>query len=135
MEGVDVLETEAPQRRLSGLPAHLASGLAFLLAAYALYWVVGIVAPQIYRPSFLLLALVVTFLTYPGRAGSHRVTLLDWLLAAGSVASLAWPILDMDRFVYRAATPMATDVVLGGVLIVVVLEATRRTTGWILPVT
>jgi len=132
---LDVLETEAPRRRLSGLPAHLATILAFSLAAYALYWVVGIVAPQIYRPSFLLLALAITFLTYPGRAGSHRVTMLDWLLVVGSIASLAWPILDMDRFVYRAATPTTTDVVLGGVLIVVVLEATRRTTGWILPVT
>ena len=79
MEGVNVAASEAPQRRLSGPPAHLATVLAFALSAYALYWVVGIVAPQIYRPSFLLLALVITFLTYPGRAGSHRVTLLDWL--------------------------------------------------------
>ena len=42
----------------------LATGLAFGLAAYALYWVVGIVPAQIYRPSFLLIALVVLPLTW-----------------------------------------------------------------------
>jgi TRAP transporter 4TM/12TM fusion protein len=135
VEGVALPETDTPRRRLTGATGRLADVLAFALAAYALYWVVGIVAPQIYRPSFLLIALVVTFLTYPARGGTSRVTVMDWLLIGLAVVSLTWPILDMQRFVYRAATPEAVDVVLGVVLIVIVLEATRRTVGWILPVT
>jgi TRAP transporter 4TM/12TM fusion protein len=135
VEGVAIADTETPQRRLSGWPGRIATGLAFALAAYALYWVVGIIAPQIYRPTFLLISLVITFLTYPGRAGQHRVSALDILLIAAALVTLVWPVLDMDRFVYRAATPMTADVVLGGILIVIVLEATRRTVGWILPVT
>jgi TRAP transporter 4TM/12TM fusion protein len=130
-----VSESETPRRRLSGWPAGVATTAAFALAVYALYWVVGIVAPQVYRPSFLSIALVITFLTYPAREGQHRVTVVDWLLVAAAVVSLAWPIVDMERFVYRAATPTTLDVVLGGILIVVVLEATRRTVGWILPAT
>jgi TRAP transporter 4TM/12TM fusion protein len=109
--------------------------LAFVLAVYALYWVVGIIAPQIYRPTFLLIALAITFLTYPARAGQHRVTLLDMSLIVASIVTLVWPVVNMEQFVYRAATPTHVDVMLGGVLIVVVLEATRRTVGWILPVT
>ena len=35
------------------------------LSGYTLYWVVGIVQPQIYRITFLLLALVLSFLFYP----------------------------------------------------------------------
>ncbi len=135
MEAVAVSETETPRRRLTGWTARLADALAFSLAAYALYWVVGIVAPQIYRPSFLLIALVVTFLTYPARTQTSRVTLVDWLLIAFAIAALVWPIADLQRFVYRAATPTAVDVALGAVLILVVLEATRRTVGWILPIT
>ena len=136
MEGLaDVIETETPQRRLGGWAGRTATTLAFALAVYALYWVVGIIAPQIYRPTFLLIALIITFLTYPGRTGQHRVTIVDLLLILASIAALVWPIVDMERFVYRAATPMTVDVVLGGVLIVLVLEATRRTVGWILPVT
>jgi TRAP transporter 4TM/12TM fusion protein len=136
VEGLaDVIETETPQRRLGGWAGRTATTLAFALAVYALYWVVGIIAPQIYRPTFLLIALIITFLTYPGRTGQHPVTIVDLLLILASIAALVWPIVDMERFVYRAATPMTVDVVLGGVLIVLVLEATRRTVGWILPVT
>ena len=135
MEGVTVSETEAPQRRLTGWPGHVATGLAFALAAYALYWVIGIIAPQIYRPTFLLIALIITFLTYPARAGQQRITVVDLLLIAAAIVTLVWPVVDMERFVYRAATPTTTDVVLGGVLILIVLEATRRTVGGILPVT
>ena len=45
------------------------------------------------------------------------------------------PIIDFDEFVYRAATPTRTDLALGTIAILLVLEATRRTVGWILPVT
>ncbi len=97
---------------------------------------VGIVQPQIYRMSFLLLVLVATFLLYPARArGRARITAGDWCLAAVAVAALAWPIVDFDRFVYRAATPAGIDLVLGAVTMLLVLEATRRTVGPILPVT
>ena len=58
---------EAPTRRLSGPPGRLASALALGLSLYALYWVLFIVQPQVYRVSFLLIALVLTFLCYPGR--------------------------------------------------------------------
>jgi len=114
----------------------LADALAFVLAAYALYWVVGVVDPQIYRISFLLIALVLTFLVYPsGRGGSAGRRLVDGSLIVASVAALTWPIVDFDAFVFRAATPTSVDLLLGSIAIVAVLEATRRTTGWILPVT
>ena len=111
----------------------VADALAFALAGYALYWVAGIVDPQIYRISFLLIALVLTFVVHPmgGRAGR----LADAGVIAGSLVALAWPIVDFESFVLRAATPTTVDVVLGVVTIAVVLEATRRTTGWILPIT
>ena len=125
MEGI----ADAPGGRL-------ADALAFVLAAYALYWVVGVVDPQIYRISFLLIALVLTFLVYPsGRESSPMRRLVDGGLIVASVAALAWPIVDFDAFVFRAATPTAVDLLLGTVAVVAVLEATRRTTGWILPVT
>ena len=110
--------------------------LAAGLSLYALYWVVGIVQPQIYRVSFLLVALVLTFVLYPSiPAWRPRVAALDWALAAVSVLVLAWPIVDFDQFVRRAATPSGIDILFGAVTTLLVLEATRRTVGWILPVT
>lgn len=112
--------------------------LAFALAVYALYWVIGIVDPQIYRVSFLLLALAATFLIYP--LTSERLPApvrhtVDGLCIALTIIALAWPIVDFDAFVLRAATPTTVDLVLGAIATLLVLDATRRTTGWILPVT
>jgi TRAP transporter 4TM/12TM fusion protein len=133
---VEDLAFESPTRQLRGMTRVLATGLTIGLSLYALYWVVGIVQPQIYRLTFLLLALVLSFLFYPrGRSDRASVSMLDWLLIAVATAALAWPVFDFEDFIYRAADPIATDVVLGAALIAVVLEATRRTAGAILPIT
>lgn len=122
--------------RVTGWRERAADALAFALAAYALYWVVGIVDPQIYRVSFLLIALVLTFLLYPLQRGAAMARHAgDAVLIASAIVALAWPIADFDAFVFRAATPRTIDLVLGGVATIAVLEATRRTTGWILPAT
>ena len=86
--------------------------------------------------SFLLLALVLSFLLFPTVKGSRAagVTVLDWTLIALTIVGLAWPLVDFGRFVYRAAEPTAIDLICGTLTILVVLEATRRTVGWILPV-
>ena len=126
---------EARIRRPAGLAGPIASGLAIGLSLYSLYWVLFVVQPQIYRVSFLLVSLVLVFLHFPARHGVARTTALDWCLIAAAIAALGWPILDFDRFVYRAAGPWTIDVALGTLTIGLVLEATRRAVGWILPTT
>jgi TRAP transporter 4TM/12TM fusion protein len=132
----DLPGEEAPARHLEGWVARLAAGLAVGLSVYALYWVLFIVQPQVYRVSFLLIAIVLTFLLFPRvRGGQAGVTPLDWTLIAVSIAAFAWPLVDFSAFIYRAADPRPIDVLLGTVVVGVVLEATRRTVGPILPVT
>jgi TRAP transporter 4TM/12TM fusion protein len=128
---------ELSGRSLQGTTGALARLLAIGLSAYALYWVLFVVQPQIYRASFLLIALVLIFMLVPfsRRSASPRVHWVDWLLIAASIAALSWPIVDFQRFVYRAADPLPIDVALGAVTIVLLLEATRRSVGWFLPVT
>jgi TRAP transporter 4TM/12TM fusion protein len=112
----------------------VAAVLGFALAVYALYWVIGIVDPHIYRVSFLLIAIVLTIVAYP--SGTRRIhTVWDGLWIALTLAAFAWPLLDIDAFVNRAATPNAVDVIAGIVALLVILESTRRTTGWVLPIT
>ena len=125
-----------PTRSLHGVTGRLASVLAIGVSAYALYWVIGIIQPQIYRVTFLMMTLTLSFLLFPGsRASQARVSVVDWLLLGTTVVALAWPIVDFWEFVYRAATPIGLDITLGVVTIGLVLEATRRTVGWILPAT
>jgi TRAP transporter 4TM/12TM fusion protein len=135
---LDPLATDQPPaRQLSGTIGRTASALAIGLSVYSLYWVLFIVQPQIYRVSFLLTVLVLTFLYTPARRRSQagRVTAIDWILIAAAVAAFGWPVLDFDRFVYRAARPSPVDLACGIAAIALVLEATRRTVGWILPAT
>ncbi len=124
-------------RVLRGWSRGVATTLAIGLSLYSIYWVLFIVQPQVYRVSFLLLALVLIFLLFPARRTSsgNRVEPLDWFLIVASVVALAWPIADFSRFIYRAADPLPIDVALGGLTMLLVLEATRRSVGWILPAT
>jgi len=129
---------QEPQgRTLHGWSRLVATALAIGLSLYSLYWVLFIVQPQIYRVSFLLVALVLIFLLFPARRtrSSNRVEALDWTLIAASILALSWPIVDFSRFIYRAADPLGVDVALGAVTLLLVLEATRRSVGWILPAT
>ena len=136
-EVLDTYEPEAATRTLKGPARALARTLSIGLAIYGLYWVVAILDAHLYRTSFLLIALAATFLLYPSRRkrGQDRPSPLDWLLVAAVVLALGWPIVDRAAFPYRAATPTTMDVALGAAAILLVLEATRRTAGWVLATT
>ena len=134
---LEALEPESATRRLSGRARWVAGALVVGLSAFALYWVVAIVDTHVYRAAFVLLALAATFLLYPARRGSRRdrVPAADWALLALTVVAFAWPVVDRAAFAYRSAAPTPADLALGVLAIVLVLEATRRTAGWVLTLT
>jgi TRAP transporter 4TM/12TM fusion protein len=51
-----------------------------------------------------------------------------------TLTALAWPLIDFRNFIYRAAEPGWMDLLGGALTILIVLEATRRTVGWVLPI-
>jgi TRAP transporter 4TM/12TM fusion protein len=132
-------EAEKPGRRLHGVPALIVTVACAALSVYAIYWVLNPVPAQRYRTSFLAVALALTFLTYRGwgrrKEGEERERpgITDWLLAAASVVALGYTLVNFDEFVRRAAQPNDLDILFGVATIALVLEATRRTVGWILP--
>ncbi|HET9218335.1 MAG TPA: TRAP transporter fused permease subunit [Terriglobia bacterium] len=126
-------ESEGTVRKLTGAPGMAAWVLAAGLSVYALVWVLTIVEAQVYRVSFLLIALVLIFLIYPGRKG-QKLHIVDLLWIGLTLTALSWPLVDFGNFVYRAAEPGWMDLVGGTLTILIVLEATRRTVGWVLPI-
>ena len=85
-------------------------------------------------------ALVLAYLTLPlWRAREGRgPSPLDWALLAGGIAACGYPIVFQGYFTTRMAyvgPVSATDLAFATLMIAVVLEATRRAIGPILPVT
>ena len=93
---------------------------------------------QFYLVIFLAAVLPITLLCYrgfPGRRGTHDDPgILDWVLAVVAFAVCVYPLFDFDGYLERRQAPTALDVVAGAILLVLLLEACRRTTGWVLPV-
>jgi TRAP-type uncharacterized transport system fused permease subunit len=186
-------ESESPTRQLSGPWRWVVGILAAGLAIYGLYWTQVNITTQVYRASFLMLALALTFLLYPIRGrgawieftlflvvslamvvlyfvalppflqgkfqeqvtslgalllvlgivavvavyrlitrGRSIVPAYDLALVLLAVASPVFLILNYEQALQRIVLPNPSEVLMGVVLIALVLEATRRTTGWVL---
>jgi len=110
----------------------VSSVFCFLLSALSVVWVVVVISPQTYRPLMLLVGVWATFRAKPTKGRYGGAVDLLWVVAA--LFGLGWPLSSGEAFLYRAANPTGGDVVAGALAILVVLEAARRTTGWILPV-
>jgi TRAP transporter 4TM/12TM fusion protein len=106
--------------------------LTFLLSALALTWVLVVISPQTYRPLMLLVGVWATFRVCPTKGRLGPAIDLVWVVLA--LFGLGWPLASGEAFLYRAASPTGGDLLAGLAAMVVVLEAARRTTGWVLPV-
>jgi TRAP transporter 4TM/12TM fusion protein len=125
----------APRRRLHGAVGGVVSCAAVAMSLLFLYWAWATVTTQVLRLVFLFFTLALSFLLYPGRRahGVARVHWTSWVLVGAAAIAIGFPLWDFEEFIYRAAIPTRVDQALGILTIVLVLEATRRTTGWILP--
>ncbi|MET9228705.1 TRAP transporter fused permease subunit [Lentzea sp. NPDC003310] len=86
---------------------------------------------QYYLIIFLAVTLPLVFLAY-GRG--HQPPWWDWVLAGLAFAAGAYPLFGgYDEFLNRQGQLTTLDVLVGSVLLVLILEACRRTTGWVLP--
>ena len=104
------------------------------MSLYHLYAAVATITTQVLRGVHVAMVLFLSFLVFPPtkkRLGS--IAWYDVILALLGVSCIVYMLVDFDQFVYRAVTPDVWDVAFGAILIVLILEATRRSTGWIMP--
>lgn len=62
-----------------------------------------------------------------------RSRALDWILVAFSIGIACYLALFIEDYKARPTKPTPEELVLGGTLILLILEASRRTIGWVLP--
>ncbi|MEV6631138.1 TRAP transporter fused permease subunit [Actinoplanes sp. NPDC051470] len=136
-------DEERPARDLSGRVGLGVAVVACVVALLVLWQVFRPLAQgsQFYLIVFLAGTLPLVLLCYHsgwGRAPRRRPSVVDWVLAAVTLIVCLYPINPFgggyDGFLNRQGLLEPADVLFGAVLLVLTIEACRRTTGWALPV-
>ena len=136
-----------PEVRFRPLPPALGGFTAmvlFVLSCYHFYTSgYGIPQQTTHRGTHLAFTLGLVFLSFVAfgapRESRNRLLaplglpIFDWILAIAGVVSALYVPWIFDDLAFRVGDPLPIDVIMGTILIVALLEATRRSMGWPLP--
>ncbi|NML43075.1 TRAP transporter fused permease subunit [Ramlibacter sp. G-1-2-2] len=128
-------QEEGAANKFKGAMAVFITLVAVAMSAFHLYTAYAIVPTQTLRPVHVAFVLFLAFLVFPVAARfRHRVMWWDWIAALLAVAIAVYLVLGGDDFTDRNTDPNNWDIFFGTCLVLLVLEAMRRTAGWIMPV-
>jgi len=132
----DFVEEEAGRaNRLRGPLGVFVTLAAVAMSLFHLYAAYEIVPTQTLRPLHVSMVLVLCFLSFPVAARFRdRIMPWDWAAAAVAIGIVVYLIVGGDDFTDRNTLPNGWDIVFGVALIVLVMDAMRRTTGWVMPI-
>ena len=132
------MEFGGKKRALAGFARHL---LFWTSVGYVVFHLVVLnlypIDPWVFRTAHLTVGSVIGFLAFAAWKGEApgRVPWFDWALAAASLAILAYIVVNLDALLFRAGVlPTFWDMVVGAAGTAILLELTRRTAGWALPI-
>ena len=128
-------QEEGAANRLLGWAGTIVTVIAVAMSLFHLYAAYEIVPTQELRYTHVAFVLLLAFLVFPA-AARFRDSIRWWDVVAGltCVGILIYAIVGGEEFTDRATTPNHTDVILGVTFIILLIEATRRTIGPIVPV-
>ncbi|HWP50155.1 MAG TPA: TRAP transporter permease [Clostridia bacterium] len=128
------------ENKLSKISGRLFPPIAFLMSLYHLWQVLlPSMDPTLHMDIHLGFALVLVFLSAmtikesqnPRRALASQILSLLFLIL--SLVSTVYIYINFGSLVNRVGRYTAADTIIGIIMILTILEATRRTYGWILP--
>ena len=146
-EGVDILterkemtadevlkkyDNESNTMEYVGVMAKIISALAISFSLFQIYTAsFGLLDAQIQRAIHLSFGLCLVFLLYPTKKSWRRDKLhpLDGVLAILGAAAPFYIVVNFRELILRAALPTPTDVFVGTLGIILVIEAARRVVG------
>jgi TRAP transporter 4TM/12TM fusion protein len=131
--------SEIHTRTLRGVLLLLVKALGVAMAVYHILQLGGffgvVTDPQKLYAVHLAFVLVLAFLLIPGRRGSKTPSLLDWVFVLFSLIVVVYVFATFKALTGRAGVfPTREDVIVGTLLVLVVIEAVRRSTGLVLPI-
>src|ERR687893_2022744 len=126
---------EGGTNRLFGWPGRIATAIAVAMSVFHLYSAYFIVPTQELRYTHVAFVLLLSFLLFPVAARfRNRIRWWDVVPGLIAVATIGYALWGGEDFSDRTTVPERWDVIVGCIFIVLLLEATRRTTGPIMPV-
>jgi TRAP transporter 4TM/12TM fusion protein len=127
-------EEEGHFNHYKGWLATFLVAVAVASSAFHLYAAKEIVRTDLLREIHVGIVLFLSYMMFPvAKRFRHRLMWWDVVLAILAVATIAYMVIGGDDFTDRNTNPNRWDEFFGIALIVLVIEATRRTSGWIMP--
>ncbi|MCX7179629.1 MAG: TRAP transporter fused permease subunit, partial [Proteobacteria bacterium] len=127
-------EEEGASNRFAGKMGVFVTVIAVTMSLFHLYAAYDVVPTQTLRPVHVGFMLFLSFLLFPVAARFRdRARWWDWAAALLSIAIVAYLLVGGYDFTDRATTPNTWDLIFGVALMALVLEATRRSSGWVMP--
>jgi len=128
-----VEKEEGAASHFKGWTDQALTAVAVGMSLFHFYAASAVIPAQILRAIHVAFVLFLCFLLFPAaKRFRNRIQWFDLVLSILGVAAIAYLLIDFDEFIERAVTPTRWDLFFGVTLILLVLEATRRTSGWIL---
>jgi hypothetical protein len=128
-------EEEGAANRLSGWAGTIVTTIAVVCSIFHLYAAYDVVPTQELRYIHVGFVMMLCFLLFPmAKRFRNKIRWWDVLIGLTAVGVLVYALQGGDDFLDRAAVPNQTDTILGVIFIIILLEATRRTTGIIVPI-
>jgi len=125
-------EVPAPPRETPRAIVAIAKAVALAMALFQLYTAITVpFSPMVQRSLHLAFALCLLYLIVPTRPGAGRLDLALRCVAAvlGVVVTVYAAVEFTNPGIFRATDPTPLDIAFGPVLVVLLLEATRRVAG------
>ena len=126
-------DRESNTAHYTGLPQKIIAAIAITFSIFQLYTATfGILDAQLQRAVHLGFGLALAYLLYPCRRAwtrDHFFHPIDVLFAVLGAAAPAYIVLQYRELVTRAGSATTTDIVVGGIGILLVIEAARRVVG------
>ena len=132
-----VEKEDTPKRILKGFWLYTMRAVAIAMALFHIY-TAGTGSWILQNTIHLLFAYSLIFITYAPQKKSPRknvIWILDPVLVVLNVICNVYYMLHFDRILYDLGylDPTPLDIIFGGIMVILVLEAARRTVGLILP--
>ena len=135
---LEEFDRESRQRSFTSRP--LAIGLTIFAVVVSLYHMYtayfGTPPVLIHRSIHVAMILALAFAMYPPvkKASRTKIPFYDVILILLSISTAVYVYLNYDDIVRRAGVATMWDVIMAAVLVLLVLEAARRISGWALPI-